>query len=298
MKTCAATYNERLPRHDIYARITAQIVAALEHGVRPWSQPWNAEHAAGPATRPLRHNGQPYTGVNVLALWASAHASGAPIWMTYRQAVELGGQVRKGEKGSPVVYANRILRRETDPESGVQVESDVPVLRAYTVFNVEQIDGLPAQYTEPAAPRLDAATRIARADRLFAATGATLSHLGNRAFYSPSTDRIVLPPFEAFRDADSYYATLGHETVHWTAHASRLARDFGRTRFGSQGYAMEELVAELGAAFLCAALELAPEPREDHATWLGVLRRDSRAVFIAASYAQRAADFISVFDSA
>ena len=245
----------------------------------------------------MRHNGQPYTGINILSLWASASVQGfaAPIWMTYRQAVELRAHVRKGEKGSPVVYANSITRNETD--SGVEVARDIHFLKGYTVFNVEQIEGLPAQYTAPASPRLDVSARIARAERFFGATGATLAHGGNRAFYRPSTDSIVLPLFETFRDAESYYATLAHETTHWTAHESRLTRDFGRTRFGSEGYAIEELVAELGAAFLCADLDLTLEPREDHAAyianWLDVLKADSRAIFVAASHAQRAADFIN-----
>src|SRR5207245_10540862 len=129
------------------------------------------------------------------------------------------------------------------------------------------------------------------------APGPAPDHRGNRAFYRPSTDSIVLPPFETFRDAESYYATLAHETTHWTAHESRLARDFGTKRFGSEGYAIEELVAELGAAFLCADLDLTLERRDDHAaympTWLDVLKADNRAIFAAASHAQRAADFIN-----
>src|SRR5882672_11128341 len=241
----------------------------------------------------------PTPAINILSLWASARVQGfaAPIWMTYRQAVELDAHVRKGEKGSPVVYANSITRNETDTDSGVDVARDIHFLKGYTVFNVEQIEGLPAQYTAPASPRLDVSARIARAERFFGATGASLAHVGNRAFYRPSTDSIVLPPFETFRDAESYYATLAHETTHWTAHESRLARDLGTKRFGSEGYAIEELVAELGAAFLCADLDLTLEPREDHAAyianWLDVLKADNRAIFTAASHAQRAADFIN-----
>ncbi|MEP7308808.1 MAG: zincin-like metallopeptidase domain-containing protein [Acidobacteriota bacterium] len=247
----------------------------------------------------MRHNGQPYTGINILSLWASASVQGfaAPIWMTYRQAVELGAHVRKGEKGSPVVYANSITRTETDTDSGVDVARDIHFLKGYTVFNVEQIEGLPTQYTAPASPRLDVTARMAHAERFFGATGATLAHGGNRALYRPSTDSIVMPFFETFRDAESYYATLAHETIHWSASESRLARDFGTKRFGSEGYAMEELVAELGSAFLCADLDLTLEPREDHAAyianWLEVLKSDNRAIFAAASHAQRAADFIN-----
>ena len=168
--------------------------------------------------------------------------------------------------------------------------------RATRVFNVEQVDGLPAHFYAKAEPQLDPLARIERAERFFGAVGAIVTHGGNHAFYRPGTDTIQLPPFESFRDADSYYATLAHELTHWTGSKSRLARDFGGKRFGSEGYAMEELVAELGAAFLCADLELALEAREDHAAYIGnwveVLAADSRAVFTAAAHAQRAADFI------
>jgi antirestriction protein ArdC len=286
-------------RQDVYTRITSAIVAELEKGTRPWTRPWSAGHAAGRITRPLRHNRQPYAGINALSLWASASVQGfaAPIWMTYRQAVALGAHVRKGETGSPVVYANALIRTSTDAATGDEVERAIPFLKGYTVFNVEQIDGLPAPFYAPAiAPRLDPAARIKRAETFFTATGATVSHGGSRAFYRPSTDSIVLPPFEAFRDAESYYSTLAHETTHWVGHESRLARDFGSRRFGSEGYAVEELVAELGAAFLCADLDLALEPREDHAeyiaNWLEVLKNDNRAIFTAASHAQRAVDYL------
>lgn len=290
-------------RQDIYSRITGQIVASLEKGVRPWIKPWNAEHAAGRITRPLRHNGQPYSGINVLSLWTSALAQNfsAPIWMTFRQAMELDAHVRKGEKGSLVVYANSITRTETDEKSGDEVERAMPFLKGYTVFNVEQIDGLPAHFYATAEPQLDPVARIARVEQFFAATGATVNHGGNRAYYRPATDSVQMPIFEAFRDAQSYYATLSHELTHWTGHSSRLPRDFGGKRFGSQGYAMEELVAELGAAFLCADLELAADPREENvayiANWLEVLANDNRAVFTAAAHAQRAADFIHKFSA-
>jgi len=288
------TTNEN--RQDIYTRITASIVAELEKGARPWVKPWNAEHAAGRITRPLRHNGQPYSGINVLSLWASASVQGfaAPIWMTYRQASELGAYVRKGEKGSPVVYANALTKTETDAATGDEVERAVRFLKGYTVFNVEQIEGLPDHFYAPAAPRLEPPARIERAEKFFAATGASISYGGSRAFYRRSTDSIVMPPIEAFRDAQTFYSTLCHECCHWTSTESRLAREFGSKRFGSEGYAMEELVAELGAAFLCADLDLSLEPRQDHAdyiaNWLTVLKDDNRAIFTAASHAQRATD--------
>jgi antirestriction protein ArdC len=285
-------------RTDVYQKITDHIVAELEKGVRPWLKPWNAEHAAGRITRPLRGNGIPYQGINVVMLWSAAIAKGyaAPIWVTYRQAKELGAHVRKGEQGSLVVYADKIIRTETNVETGEEAERAIPFLKAYTVFNVEQIDGLPEHYYAKPQARTDSVQRIAHAESFFAATGVSVRHGGNRAYYSVSTDHVQMPPFESFRDAESYYATRGHETVHWTHHPSRLARDFGRKRRGDEGYAMEELVAELGAAFLCADLDLTPEVRDDHAAyiaiWIRVLMNDKRAIFTAASHAQRAVDFL------
>ncbi len=184
-----------------------------------------------------------------------------------------------------------------DCDSGQEVERAIPFLKGYTVFNVEQIDGLPAHYYGKAEPVLDPVQRIERAENFFAATGADIRHGGDRAYYAIHPDYVQMPPFESFRDAESYYQTLGHECVHWTRHQSRLNRDFGRKRFGDEGYAVEELVAELGSAFLCADLNLTPEPREDHASyiasWLRVLKNDKRAVFTAASHAQRAADYLN-----
>jgi antirestriction protein ArdC len=218
----------------------------------------------------------------------------APVWMTFKQASELDAHIRKGEKGSLVVYADSIKRKETDEKTGDEIDWEIPFLKGYTVFNVEQIEGLPEVCYAKAEPTLDPVTRIEHAERFFAALGATIRHGGNRAFYSNAADVIQMPPFESFQDANSYYVTLAHECTHWTGSKTRLDRDFGGHRFGSEGYAVEELVAELGAAFLCADLELALEPREDHAsyiaTWLKMLATDNRAVFTAAAHAQRAAE--------
>lgn len=283
---------------DIYQKITDQIVSELEKGVRPWLKPWNVEHTAGRITRPLRGNGIPYKGINVLVLWSAAMEKGyaAPVWMTFKQASELKASVRKGEHGSLVVYADRIVRTETDATTGEDSERAIPFLKGYTVFNVEQIDGLPEHYYAKPAPRADTIERIDRAEAFFAATGATVRHGGAMAYYNISQDLVQMPPFESFRDAESYYATRAHEQIHWTRHKSRLDRDFGRKRFGDEGYAMEELVAELGSAFLSADLELTPEVRDDHAayiaSWIKVLKNDKRAIFSAASFAQRAADFL------
>jgi antirestriction protein ArdC len=285
-------------RTDVYQKITDQIVGELEKGVRPWLKPWNAEHAAGRITRPLRGNGIPYRGINILMLWSAAMEKGfaAPIWMTFKQALEFNAHVRKGEQGSLVVYADKIIRAETDADTGEESERAIPFMKGYTVFNVEQIDGLPERFYAKAEPRGESVQRIERVEAFFAATGAVVRHGGNRAYYSIGTDHVQMPPIEAFRDAESYYATRAHETTHWTRHKSRLDRDFGRKRFGDEGYAIEELVAELGSAFLSADLDLMPEVRDDHAayiaSWIKVLKDDKRAIFSAASHAQRAADFL------
>ncbi|MBL8580625.1 MAG: DUF1738 domain-containing protein [Rhizobiaceae bacterium] len=292
---------EEKSRGDIYARITEKIVAELEKGVRPWVQPWSAANTTGRITRPLRHNGEPYTGMNVLLLWSEAMARGfaSPIWMTFRQASELGAHVRKGESGSMVIYASRFTRTETDAR-GDEVEKDIPFLKAYSVFNVEQIEGLPEHYHHKPQPAPDPIERIEHADRFFANTGAVIRHGGSQAFYSPSTDHIQMPPFEAFRDAASYVAVLSHESVHWTADPRRIGRDLSRYARDRSERAREELVAEIGSALLCADLGIVPElePRPDHAayvgSWLKVLADDKRAIFQAAAHAQRAVAYLHV----
>ncbi len=284
-------------RPDIYTRVTDRIVADLEKGVRPWSKPWNAEHTAGRITRPLRHNGQPYRGINVLVLWLEAEAKGyaAPIWLTFKQAMELNAHVRKGEHGSPVVYASSFVKKDHD-EAGAEIEQEIHYLKDYTVFNVEQIEGLPAHFYAKAEPPKEHLQRIAKAEEFAANTKADIRHGGDRAYYAQGEDFIRLPQFETFRDAESHAATLVHELTHWTKHASRLNRSFDQKRWGDEGYAMEELVAELGAAFVCADLAITPEILDDHAAyidhWLKVLKDDKRAVFAAAAHAQRAVDFL------
>lgn len=283
-------------RVDVYTRVTNQILAELENGVLPWRKPWNSTNAIGCIIRPLRHNGVPYTGINILMLWATAVDGGfsLPTWMTFRQALELGAHVRKGEKGSLVVYANTLTRTEQS-DRGEDVDREIPYLKSYTVFNVAQIDGLPDTYYAPPAPPPLAPVRIAHAEAFFAGTKAVVRHGGVRAFYSPAADHIAMPPYEAFRSPEAYYAVLGHETVHWTGHRSRLDRDLTGAK-KTESYAREELVAELGAAFLCADLNLVPAVREDHApyiaSWIRVLKDDKRAVFQAARHAQRAADYL------
>ena len=300
------------PKADVYTRVTERIVEDLAAGVRPWMKPWSSARAVrglGAVTRPLRHNGAPYRGVNVLLLWGEAQARGftSSTWMTYRQAQEIGAQVRKGEAGSLVVYADRYIPKSAKSETnerGEQAEREVAFLKGYTVFNVEQIEGLPAKYIEPAEPAAATCGPVAMheaAEAFFAATGAKFCYGGDRAFYALSRDFIQLPVREVFRDAESFAATKSHELIHWAGAATRNAREFG-VRFGDRAYAFEELVAELGAAFLCADLGITPEVREDHAAylacWLEVLKDDKRAIFSAAAHAQRAVDYLQALQCA
>ncbi|APO70016.1 conjugal transfer antirestriction ArdC protein (plasmid) [Rhizobium gallicum] len=291
--------NTEKHRVDLYTRITDRIVEDLAKGVRPWMKPWNAENTTGRITRPLRHNGQPYSGVNVLLLWSEGNARGytSSTWMTFKQALELGATVRKGETGATVVFASRFTKSETDGNGG-ELEREIPFLKAYSVFNVEQIDGLPDQNHHGPLPVLDPVERIENADRFFRNTGASIRHGGNQAFFAPAADIIQMPPFESFKDAASYYATLSHEVTHWTAPGHRLGRDLSRYAKDKSERAREELIAELGSCFLCADLGIVPElePRPDHASylgsWLKVLSDDRRAIFQAAAHAQRAVSFL------
>jgi antirestriction protein ArdC len=281
-------------RSDLYARITGQIVEALEKGVRPWCRPW----AAGlPINRPLRACGTPYRGINTLVLWAATMVRGysSPYWLTFRQAKELGGYVRQGEHGAHVVYAGSITRTERDDETGEDIEREFWFLRAYVVFNADQIAQLPECYRNYAPVILSAEQKVERAERFFAACGAEVVHGGSHAYYDPAADQIHMPDFTAFRAPDLYYSTLAHEHVHWTAHPSRLNRPLSHHR-GDDSYAGEELIAELGAAYLCADLGLNFEPRPDHAAyiadWLRVLKDDARAIFRAAAQAEKAVGYL------
>lgn len=297
MNAAVTRSTETSTRQDVYSRVTAKVIADLEQGVRTWMKPWSAANAEGHVTLPLRHNGVPYRGINVLLLWSETLACGytANRWMTYQQAAELGAHVRKGEHGSLVVYADHLTTKE-ESESGEEIERQIPFMKGYTVFNVEQIEGLAAEYYDRPAPVAEKMQLIKSAESFFAATGALFRHGGNMAYYAPEPDVIQLPHPEAFKDAESYAAIKAHELTHWTKHKSRLDRDFGCERFGDKGYSREELVAELGAAFLCASLGITPEPREDHAAyighWLKVLKEDKRAIFSAAAHAQRAVDYL------
>ena len=218
-------------KSDVYSRVTDKIIADLERGNLTWLQPWQAGHKAGPVSRPLRAGGVPYRGVNVLMLWAAAMEKGysCPLWLTYKQASELGGQVRKGEKGSLVVYANRITKTATD-DKGADVEIEIPFMKGYTVFNAEQIDGLPGHFYASADASNNDNTRLDTVERFLLNTGASIKHGGSRAFYSPSLDTVHMPELHTFRDAGSYYATRAHETIHYAAF--RIMPRTGRKAWG------------------------------------------------------------------
>ena len=285
---------------DIYTRVTQKIIVDLEKGERTWMKPWSADHLAGRITKPIRHNGEAYQGLNILLLWAASVDRGftSNQWLTFRQAKELGGHVVKGSCGEMVIYANKMVKTDTDA-NGEEFDMTIPYLKQYTVFNVEQIDGLPESFYQVPEPVNPDISRDEILEAFFATTGATIRHGGNRAYYNISTDFVQMPFLECFAEAEGYYATLAHEMTHWTRHASRLNRDFGRKRWGDAGYAQEELVAELGSAFLCAELGITPEVRADHAayidSWLQVLKKDKRAIFTAAAHAQRAVDYLKSY---
>lgn len=283
-------------RRDVYEQVTARIAADLEKGVRPWRQPW--KDANDGFARPQRHNSLPYSGINVLMLWSVALERGylASIWMTFNQAMDLGGHVRKGERGSLVAYANRVNRTELS-NTGEEIERAIPFLKAYTVFNVEQIEGLPPSFYDAPLPRYtNPVHRIEHAERFFGATGAKIHERGGKAYYRLDSDAVHIPRIESFPRWQDYYATLAHEIIHWTRHPTRMARDLGKVVWGDAGYAMEELVAELGSAFLCADLEVGSDANGDHSayigSWLKILKNDKRAIFAAASHAQCAVEFL------
>ena len=282
---------------DLHQLVTDRIVAAIEAGTAPWIKPWSSAQAA---VRPLRSTGQPYNGVNVLTLWLDAAEKGfsSPYWFGFQTALKMGACVRKGEKGSAIVYANKVIKSEEDPKTGEEKTRAIPFLKQSFVFNAQQIDGLPEHFYQAANPSktFPADSRNSRLDDFFQHTRADIRHGGGRAYYRVDADFVQMPEFDDFHSGESYYSTLAHEMTHWTKHPTRLDRDMGRKAWGDAGYSMEELVAEIGAAFLCADLGITPEVRDDHASyiasWLEVLKNDKRAIFTAASKASQAAEYL------
>lgn len=285
-------------RGSLYQEVTDKIIAELEHGRFPWVQPWGRAKS-GLELPKNAATGRRYSGVNILILWGAVIEKGfaAQRWLTFRQALDLGGNVRKAERGTTVCFADRFIPKaelERVQKEGGEPEA-VPFLKRFTVFNVEQCDGLPAS-ASAAAPMLPERQIIPHAEALIAATHADFRIGGERAFYVPSADYIQVPPQPAFFEQINYYRTCFHELGHWTGHPTRLDRDQSGAN-GSKSYAREELVAEMASAFVCASLGIVPTVRHaDYlASWLDVLREDNRAIFRAAGQASKAADFLLAF---
>ena len=281
-------------RFDIHQHITNQIIGLIERGAGEFRLPW---HSSGSIMCPVNvASKKHYRGVNIVALWAASEHLGftSAVWGTYRQWAEAGAHVRKGEKSSYVVFY-----KELEFASADDGETETRLFaRATPVFSAEQVDG----FELPSASEVAPVEPITAADAFVSATGATIQHGGSKAYYRPSTDTIQLPARADFVGTststaqEAYYSTLLHELTHWTSPAHRCDRQLGK-RFGDDAYAMEELVAELGAAFLCAELGITVEPRADHAqylaSWLNVLKADKRAIFTAASAASKAAQYLT-----
>jgi antirestriction protein ArdC len=271
---------------DLYQQITDKMIAALEAGAAPWIRPWKNDRSGGD----MPHNAvskRSYHGINVALLWMAEAANGytSPQWLTFRQAEQLGGNVRKGEKGTQIIFWR--FRGVKDSETG-EIKQ-IPMMRTYYVFNVAQCEEIELRASKPRP--VIGPTEI---DERIARTGASINHGGDVACYIQSRDAIHMPNRSAFRSLDHYHGTLLHELTHWTGHASRCARDLSG-RFGNQAYAAEELIAEMGSAFLCARFGVPLEGLQhaDYlASWIKVLRNDNRAIFTAAKAAQVAADYV------
>lgn len=289
---CMATPRTGKQGRDPAAQITALILDKLERGVMPWARPWGSRGAGG---RPLRHCGTPYTGINTLFLWAVADASGyrSRHWMTYRQAQALGGQVRRGEAASLSVFYSQFSKKEKGRLTCEAQTRRIRFLKAYGVFNADQIDGLPEHYYPPETPSevREPSEHRAKIDGFFARLPIDTRHGGNSAYFSPSGDYVQLPAHEQFHSEELYASTYAHEAIHWTGGKARLDRTFGK-RFGDSAYAFEELVASIGQCLVCAELELPPELHDNHASyidhWLRILKRDNSAIIHAAAKAEAA----------
>ncbi|OSI72285.1 antirestriction protein ArdC [Bradyrhizobium canariense] len=290
----------RTDRTSLYDDITSKIIAELEAGRVPWVQPWGTAAAKAPLAVPKSvATGRQYSGINILILWGAAteHGFTGQSWLTFRQALSLGGHVRKGERGTTVVYADRFVpvdEKRRAHETGEEAQA-VPFLKRFTVFNLDQCDGLASDIVT-AAPPPPPGTIEPTIDALIKATGIDFRIGGNRAFYVPTGDYVQVPPPQAYFEPINWHRTALHELAHASGHPSRLNRDLSGS-FGTTKYAFEELIAEIASAFGCASLGIVPTVR--HAdyigSWLDVLREDHRAIVRAASQASKVADYLLGF---
>jgi antirestriction protein ArdC len=300
MSQYAARARTGQDRSSLYDEITDKIVAELEAGRVPWVQPWGTAAAKAPLAIPKNAStARHYNGVNILILWGSVieRAFTGQSWLTFRQALSLGGHVRKGERGTTVVYADRFVpsdEKRRAAETGEEAQA-IPFLKRFTVFNTDQCENLPPDIAT-AAPPPPPGLIEPRVEALIKATGINFRIGGDRAFYTPAEDYVQVPPPQAYFEPINWHRTALHELGHATGHRSRLNRDLSGS-YGSKKYAFEELVAELSAAFGCASLGIVPTVR--HAdyigAWLEVLREDNRAIVRAASQASKAADYLLAF---
>lgn len=284
-------------KEDLHQRITNQIIVAIEQGAGSYQMPWNPKLCGNTSSIGLPHNPvgrYSYHGINILSLWASQQDRNylSPEWATFKQWQSVGAQVRKGEKGSLTVFYKSVNTESDLSETDKEKPHSIFIAKAAYVFNIAQVDG----YEQPEPPELPPIDRNIPADYFIQSSGAIIHKNSREACYVPSRDEIHLPPEGAFIDAQSYYSVALHELVHWTGHANRCDRDL-KNRFGSEAYAAEELIAELGSAFLCAEIGISPEPRIDHAryidSWLKILKNDKRAIFTAAAKASQATSFLT-----
>lgn len=291
---------------DLYETITNKIIAQLEAGVAPWAQPWDSTKGRRSTRFDLPRNattGRAYSGINILMLWGAGQAAGynSPLWLTYKQAQAAGGNVRKGESGTLCVFADRFIPQKERARAAAANEEPraVAYLKSFIVFNVEQCDGLPEHMRGAAIEPSNPSLVLPRIEALIAKSGADFRIGSAKAFYmpGPGADYVSVPPVQAFFEPINWHRTALHEMAHWTGAKHRLNREFG-TRFGNTAYAREELVAEMAAAFTCAALGIEPTVR--HAdyigSWLAVLKEDKRAIVSAASHASKACDYLLAYD--
>jgi antirestriction protein ArdC len=279
-------------KRDLYAEVSARIVAELEAGAAPWVKPWSATPGANTPCNAVSN--RRYSGCNVVLLWmAQAAGYRTPRFLTFKQALELGGNVRKGEHGTKVYFVKqlRVHDKGADDDSTTRL---VPMMREYTVFNVDQCESLPDSITSGKPMRVrNPDTRDELADAFLHATGADIREGQGEAYYVPSRDFISMPAFAGFKGTDHFYNVTFHELTHWTGHKARLDRDL-KNRFGSRSYAAEELIAELGAEFLCAEFGFDGDVRNAGyiTNWSDLLKADKRAFFTACSQASKAADYL------
>ncbi|MBR1279460.1 ArdC family protein [Bradyrhizobium sp. AUGA SZCCT0283] len=279
-------------KRDLYAEVSARIIAQLEAGAAPWVKPWSATPGANIPCNAVSN--RPYSGCNVVLLWmAQAAGYRSPRFLTFKQALELGGNVRKGEHGTRVYFVKQLQVHDNGADDSSSTRL-VPMMREYTVFNVDQCENIPASAISGKPLRVrNPDTRDELADAFLCSTGADIREGHGEACYIPSHDFISMPAFSCFKSADHFYNVAFHELSHWTANKARLDRDL-KNRFGSRNYAAEELIAELGAAFLCAEFGFDGDVRNAGyiANWIELLKSDKRAFFTACSRASKAADYL------